>query len=158
MSRADTIRTLRRWCLDLRADAYVKAVLHTLIQYHGDNGKWSYPAMERIARESGVSERKARKVINWLEERGHLRVNRSTGRRVNRYHLRGNPAPGAGLNGAQPGTGGGVNPAPGAGLKIPQPGTPGTSTRHTVPPTGITGKEEAGQGGNSTGFKREATA
>lgn len=158
MSRATTFGDLRRWCLDLQVSTYAKAVLHCLIQYQGSNGRWSYPSMARIARESGMSERKARDVIRDLEERGHLRVNRSRDRRANRYLVCTNPAPRAGMKALQPGTQTRVNPAQRAGLREAQPGTTRIPTRHTVPPIGKTGEEGAFQEDVSTPPAHEATA
>jgi len=155
VSRATTIGDLRRWCLDLPVGVYEKAVLHCLIQYQ-HNGRWSHPSMARIARESGMSVRKAGNVIRSLEERGHVRVNHSRGRRANRYLVCTNPAPRAGIYALQPCTQTGVNPAPREGLREPQPCTTGIPTRHAVHPIGRSGEEGAFQEEVSTPPAHEA--
>ena len=91
MSRRDRIGTLRRWCLNLHADAFSKSVLHVLIQYADGNGQ-CYPSTSRIAREAGMSLRKARTVIRALELAGHLLVCHSAGRDTNRYTIISDPA------------------------------------------------------------------
>lgn len=146
--RAAKMGALRRWCLGLAVDAYAKAILHSLIQYVDENGE-CWPSVERIARESGMSPRKARATIRRLEDHGLLSVVRSQGRCTNRYRLSANPAQRAGLAHVQPGTQGRVNPAQHAGLENANPASqvpqPGTVCRLLVR-TGIKG---AGQGENS---------
>ena len=119
------IRAWHRWTLDLDVDHFAKAVLHTLRYYVNDDGE-CWPSMIRITRESGMSERKAREVINALEDAGHIEVERSPGRRTNVYRLPPNPAQCAGLKLS--------NPAHNTGLNESQPGTSRTSTRHDAYP------------------------
>lgn len=159
--RGKLVADLRRAVLDLDVDAYGKALLHTLVQYVDDAG-WCYPAMARIAREAGMSERKARIVVRDLEDRGALEVARSTGRAANRYRLRPGtvcsvqPGTACSVQHDQPGTGLGVNPVHGAGFEaanpapqVSQPGTVGIPTRHAVPPIGMNGSNgsSSSQGG-----------
>jgi DNA-binding MarR family transcriptional regulator len=158
MSRRDDVGALRRWCLGLDVDAFSKSALHVLIQYIDDDRE-TFVSVGRIAREGGMSERKARTVIASLEALGHIEVERSSGRLSNRYRLSQNPAQRAVLPPLQPGIQGRVDPAQRAVLKIAnpapqvhQPGTTGISTRHSVPPIGINGiewgEQEASQGGD----------
>ena len=95
-SHGKNIRAWHRWTLDLGVDHFAKAVLHTLRFYVNDDGE-CWPSMIRIARESGMSERKARGVIKELAESGHIEIARSPGRRTNVYRLPPNPAQCAGL-------------------------------------------------------------
>ncbi len=120
-SHGKNIRAWHRWTLDLDVDHFAKAVLHTLRYYVNDDGE-CWPSMIRITRESGMSERKAREVINALEDAGHIEVERSPGRRTNVYRLPPNPAQCAGLKLS--------NPAHNTGLNESQPGTSRTPTRH----------------------------
>lgn len=119
------IRALYRWSLDLDVDHYAKAVLQTLRFYVNKDGE-CWPSVVRIARESGMSERKVREVINGLEESGHIEVVRSPGRRTNVYRLPLNPAQRAGLKPS--------NPARNTGLGASQPCTTRIPTLHSVPP------------------------
>ncbi len=120
-SHGKNIRAWHRWTLDLDVDHFAKAVLHTLRFYVNDDGE-CWPAVVRIARESGMSVRKARSVIKELTDGGHLEVIPSPGRRTNVYRLPPNPAQCAGLSDS--------NPARNTGLEASQPGTTGISTRH----------------------------
>lgn len=146
--RAESIRMLRRWCLDLNVDAYAKSVLHVLIQYINDYCE-SFPSIARIARESGMSPRKARAVIRKLEATGCLLVQQSNGRTTNGYRLCANPAPSAALERRNPAHKAGLNPARRAAFEYanpaPQVYQPGTACRLLV----RNGVEDAGQGANS---------
>ncbi|MGE0483495.1 MAG: helix-turn-helix domain-containing protein [Gammaproteobacteria bacterium] len=154
MTRPELIRALRRWCLDLEVDAYAKSLLHVLVQYVNANGE-CHPSLERIAREAGMSVRKARNVIKELEVSGHLEVRRSAGRLSNVYRIlherdrssrntSSNPAPCAESKTSsdwshsirQPGTQGSVERDANAVRPVSQPGTRGIPTRPTVPPIG----------------------
>tara|TARA_R110002096_G_scaffold226108_1_gene415400 strand:+ start:882 stop:1388 length:507 start_codon:yes stop_codon:yes gene_type:complete len=132
--RSDEVKRWRRWILDIEGDAYEKSALHVLVQYADENGE-CWPSLGRIAREAGMSERKARAIVRSLEDVGHIQVLRSKGRRTNIYLLTpaplkdsefdaGNPAQRAGFE----------NPNP--ARQVPQPGTTGIPTRHSVPPIG----------------------
>ena len=145
MSRCNGIGTLRRWCLDLHVDAFSKSVLHVLIQYADGNGQ-CFPSTSRVAREAGMSLRKARTVIRALELAGHLIVSHSTGRAPNHYTLVSDPAQRAALEPPNPAHKVGLNPAHHAALEnanpAPQVSQPGTVCRLLV----RNGIKSAGQG------------
>lgn len=132
--RSNEVKRWRRWILDIEVDTYGKSTLHVLVQYANENGE-CWPSLGRIAREAGMSERKARLIIRSLENAGHIQVLRSKGRRTNIYLL--TPAP---PNKGELDT---DNPVQHAGFEnsnpahhVPQPGTTGIPTRHSVPPIG----------------------
>ncbi len=94
MKRGQLAGVLRRWCLDLNlgdADKFEKGVLHVLLQYIDDHGE-CFPSVERIARESSMSERKVQHVLGSLESRGHIEIARSRGRVSNHYRIVPDPA------------------------------------------------------------------
>ena len=74
--RSDEVKRWRRWILDIEGDAYEKSALHVLVQYADENGE-CWPSLGRIAREAGMSERKARAIVRSLEDVGHIQVLRS---------------------------------------------------------------------------------
>ena len=80
------LRAWHRWILDLDVDHFAKAVLHTLRYYVNDNGE-CWPSIDRIANESGMSERKAQMVIRDLTDGGHIEVTQSPGRNPNVYPI-----------------------------------------------------------------------
>lgn len=90
-----------QWVLDAEVDCYGKAVLHVLAHRAGPSLK-CFTSMDRLARDAGMSRRKAQNVIADLEAIELITVTRSAGRSANRYRL--NPAPRARLDDSQPGT------------------------------------------------------
>ena len=149
-AKHNKIGELRRWCLNLCVEAYAKSLLHVLIQYVNEGGE-SYPSIERISREGGMSERKARNVIKSLERAGHVHVARSNGRKSNLYTLITNPAQRAALQTSNPAHKVGLNLVQDAASKSPNPAPqvsqPGTACR-LLDKNGI---ESAGQGGTLSG-------
>lgn len=136
-TRADEIRALRRYVLDSSLDAFSKGLLHVLIQYLAESGE-AWPTVERLARESGMSERKAQQVLQALDAAGVLEISWSGGRRSHTYRF---TVPGAGLGEFNSARRAPFNSAPGAGIvsinsarRAPQPRTEGAPTPHGVHP------------------------
>lgn len=154
--RTELIRMLRRWCLDLNVDAYAKSVLHVLIQYVDANGECR-PSLGRIAREAGMSRRKAVDVVRTLAEAGILDVRRSTGRIPHRYTLSRDPARYAPSNNARraelqcpnPAHKAELNTAQRAGFEDANPAPHVAEPCTPCIPLVRNGREDAGQAGNS---------
>ncbi|MGE0857785.1 MAG: helix-turn-helix domain-containing protein [Gammaproteobacteria bacterium] len=88
MARGRDIGVLRRWILDLEVDVYAKGVLHVLAQYVAAPGGDAWPSVERIARESGMSLRKARATLRDLREvHKVIAPGTSRGKVTNTYRL-----------------------------------------------------------------------
>lgn len=153
-----SVGVLRRWCYDLEIDAFAKSALHVLIQYVDDDGE-CWPSVARIAREGGMSPRKARTVIRSLESAGHLKVvHSSKGRATNRYKLINDPAQPAALATPNPAHKVGLNPAQRAASQnanpAPQVSQPGTACRLLV----RNGLREASQEGDGAGYRAASCA
>lgn len=115
------------WIVSLDIDAYAKSVLHALAHRADANTGRCWPSMTRLARDAGVSVRKARDVTRQLQAVGLIEVSISVGKSSNSYTVRfgANPAPRAALHVIQPGTARRVESL--------QPGTTRRPTRHRVP-------------------------
>lgn len=115
------------WIVSLDIDAYAKSVLHALAHRADANTGRCWPSMRRLARDAGVSVRKARDVTRQLQAVGLIDVSISVGKSSNSYTVRfgANPAPRAALHVIQPGTARRVESL--------QPGTIRRPTRHRVP-------------------------
>lgn len=129
------------WVIALDVDCYAKAVLHVLAFRANAKSGRCWPSMVTLAKESGMSVRKAREVTRQLHLAGLIDVSISIGKSSNSYVVKfgANPAQRAALDDIQPGTA--------CRVKASQPGTTRKPTRHSVPinpaqRADITGKEQ----------------
>lgn len=136
------------WVVSLDANAYQKSVLFVLAHRADAKSGRCWPSMVKLAKESGMSVRKAREVIRDLQMAGLIDVAISIGKSSNRYFVKfgTNPAQPAALEESEPGTAFRVTP--------PQPGTTRKPTRHSVP---INPAQRADRTGNSTGKRKGAS-